>query len=274
VKKHYAWVVFGATVTGISLMETFGGDALCVEETGFAGREYADALFSGQFHASIPGGGFGEELRGRNIITSRGINLPALSPVLFRRISEKELKVIFFTKILSVEKKKDGFFIRVFNADGFDEVTADCVIDTESVSPVTKVKEKPVKKTLNAFVLGENLSCDTEDVKLYPGAYEKDYYLETHLGPEDGFISARKKIHAFWQARPFSLSGALLVSISSTLNIVPPLPLGKSFGTAPAGTDDGLRNFPPGSSYIRLPSSAWADPLMAWEAGKNREFLL
>jgi hypothetical protein len=272
VKKHYTRVVLGATVTGISLMENLGGDALCVEETGFAGREYADALFPGQFHASTPGGEFGEELRGRNIITSRGINLPALSPVLFRRINEKGLAVIFFTKVLSVEKKSNIFLIRVFNADGFGEITADCIIDTESVSPAAGIEEKPVKKTLNAFVLGENLSCDTEGVKLYPGAYGKDHYLETSLDPEDDFVSARKKIHSFWRARPLSLSGALLVSIASTLNIVPPLPGGE--GPGAAGMNGGPRgSCSSGSSYIRLPSSAWADPLRAWEAGKNRGVL-
>ena len=209
-KTHYSTIIVGATAFGLGYATRDVNDTLVLEKTSLIGSEFIDSLHmqSGDW---VPTSIFGKSLKKecieRNILSNNGrIRTPALASLLFQYVQQNSIQVLFLTEIINIEKKEQGYVLTIYNNSGFQTITADLVIDTTSNAQISPDMEVYiVSKSINAILHSE-------------GHFENETILRYPLEIIDDWITARHKLHMYWQNRPQKMKDLTLSYIPFTFD--------------------------------------------------------
>ncbi|MBU3113309.1 hypothetical protein [Clostridium lacusfryxellense] len=262
---HYSNFICGATATAIGIASENINNTLIVERTGLVANEFIDCYHLGSADwdsVSTLGGNLKKELLQRNILTEDGmVHIPAVTPLLFKIIKDLGINTLFVTEVIEVKKVSAFYEITLHNNSGFQKITADNIIDTTSASVLNpKSTQYVFSKSINAMLhsLEENLFPfnnievnANKNVSFDQGRFNKEIILKYALDNDEDWISARHKLHSYWQNRPTSLEKWSLASIATTFDI--------------ALKDKGP--FKIDYNWNWLPSCAYANLLKALEIG-------
>ncbi|AJY75606.1 hypothetical protein [Paenibacillus beijingensis] len=140
IKSHYSTVIFGATFSGIGAALAAPGDTLVLERSGSVGQEFIESFNPGRYGAPLSLSAFGqafvEELLMRNVIATpeEPVHLPALHPILCRKVLDANAQVIFLAETLLVQPLENRFEVVFFSASGMRTITAGRILDTTTRS--------------------------------------------------------------------------------------------------------------------------------------------
>ena len=258
---HVPVFVYGATMTALGISMSFRDKVIVVEKSGLLAREFVDSF--------NPGSGWGKkllsreaddlraELGARNILSEVSrIHLPAVAPVLFKKIKDEKLNFLFMTIVTGIRDIGTGYEITLYNNSGFSRLTAGMIIDTTSLCEIAPSGTKKIKsKSINAVLSPADTNkgfpkTDNPLVEFIQGRFEDEVYLKYRLEVKDDWITARDKLHSFWITRSRALKDWNMSAAASSFAI-----------KADAGPEEIRKN------WFRNPSSAYGNLLEAYEAG-------
>lgn len=207
-------VVLGASLASFGIAAKNPEEVLVIEPSSLVGQEFIDSFHLGEGWEKDVHSPFAQHLRSeleeRNILSADGlISIPPLAPVLFNRIRTMGLSFLFQTSITAVEKGDDGYLVTLWNNSGFRTLKTDCVIDTSATALSTfgKAAEgRILRKSLNGMIYPKCPDAPIpQDIpgiaRFWRGRFSKEVVVSFELELSDNWITARQKIHDFWQSR-------------------------------------------------------------------------
>lgn len=258
----YRQIVVGSTFAGLgALLSSRPGDSVLIESTATVGWEFIEAFDPARGWEDVGELNAGalelrDELIARNILHDGRVHLPAIAPVLFKRLDTSGADYLFLTDILEVNAQSGGFEMVLSTRSGVRRIRAERIVDTTSgflsrpdIAP--RIERKLIGANLN---LREGGSFDGKSVRgkgwsLTPGRFASEAFLAVELPVESEWTGAREALHGFWADRPAPLAAWDLVSVATRLAVQP----------IPVETGD--------SNWIHVPSAAHTNPLLAFAAG-------
>ena len=222
--RHYTTLICGATFGGIGALLASPDDTLMVERTAMVGGEFIEAINPGRqgsLHFSTSfGRRINEELVARNLIEPAGgaIHLPALHPVLCRKLLDASASILLLTEVISIKPHERGYEVTICNAAGWQVFTASNILDTttlrtscppqQETNPV--VRSKSVARSLNAYILSNEKELalppiEHPRVELVQGRFASEHILKWRMAPDDPDDS-------------HDLNGANITDVSSSSN--------------------------------------------------------
>lgn len=200
--KHYKAAVFGATVMSAGIAEILQKDAIIIEKSESVATDYASCINTRLAKITDTKteqtAAFRRELEKRNLISAEGkIHVFPLSGICSLYLQKST--VLLATEIISVSKTADGFLIRLFNIDGFTEITADNIIDTtplgigEAYCPTLEYQ-----KRLNAVIVGSN---PPESEYLVKGRFEGEYVFSVPFERTIPLSTALNSLCELWEEK-------------------------------------------------------------------------
>ena len=232
---HYPLFICGATAVALGIASQNTDKAFIVERTGLVAKEFIDCYNPGalEWKALSPlGVNLKKELKQRNILDEAGrVHIPAVASVLFKLIQDTGVNILLVTEIVEIKKTEELYEITLYNNSGFQKVTADKIIDTTSIEGTNKKKKEEYicSKSINAILHSKDEETfnfnhpdinSNEKVSYQQGRFTKEVILKYRLSLEDHWITARHKIHSYWQNRPSFLDKWQIASIASTFEVV------------------------------------------------------
>lgn len=258
---HYSMLVYGGTMLGIGLALSVGEDVLVVEPSTMVGREFMSSFRVGEARVGTLKTETARQLRDelieRNLWKEGKFHIAPVAPVLFRIIRSHRLNVLMMTKIVEVMKGDDGLFeITLFNASGLRKVTADNIVDTTCTCQ--SIPGHPVRmsyKSLNAMLHSKpeeyiQISPIDGEIELEQGLLPGEMILKYKLEADDDWLTARAKLHRYWNKTAQRYAPWTMVLIADTFEI------------HPVPTDGPLEE-----GWSWLPSSGYSDLLQAFDEG-------
>lgn len=239
----YDRIVIGATMLGVGLALARPQRTLLVEASAGAGTDFVTAMRAGTgvagWQAPVAGGlaaSLHQELLERNILdpATGGLHLPAVGPVLCRRLQAAAVETLFLTDVLSVQAAPgEGARIELAHKTGRQTLTAREIIDTTARPHAAKgplrvgLRRRAIAAALNrrdAAAPGPaTLGCAIPgtDALWSPGCFAAEAWLEVPIAAAADWAAARQALHSFWLSRPALLAGWDLASIAAELIEVP-----------------------------------------------------
>lgn len=230
---HYPVLICGATAVGLGIASELAEKVFIVERTGLVAKEFVDCYHPGgtEWNAVSPHGEkLKSELLQRNILDENGnSHIPAAASILFKLIQDTGINTLFVTEIIKIKKALSCYEITLYNNSGFQQITADQIIDT-TVLPGSghPLKEYISSMSLNAILHSKeetNFPFHHPDMVNHPsvsfqqGRFPKEIILKCSPNLEDDWITARHKLHSYWQNRPSCLEKWKIASVASTFDI-------------------------------------------------------
>ncbi|WP_158606971.1 FAD-dependent oxidoreductase [Paenibacillus ginsengarvi] len=257
-------LIVGATFAGLgaalaALEEN--RDVVVVERTALVGREFIEAFRPGsEWTPPVTKLGqlFREALMQRGLMEEAGpAHLPALHPLLCSLVKENGLKVRFLTEIVDVTRRGDQYEVTLHDASGCGTLAADTIVDTTSQRLTSPGQPAvPGRKWIRAYLYNTDIRDAVlpeqidEMMTVCRGRYRSEVILRVEAAPEDGWTEVRRRLFAYWQARPERWKPWTIAAVAGEFESdVPP---------GPHVQNDGL---------IWLPSEAYANPLNALDQG-------
>ncbi|MGI2296341.1 hypothetical protein [Paenibacillus sp. GXUN7292] len=260
--RHYNTLICGATFSGVGALLASPDNALIVERTAMVGGEYIEAINPGQPGSLSLSTHFGrninEELVARNLIEPAGgpLHLPALHPVLCRKLLDAQASILLLTEIVAVKPHERGYEVTICNAAGWQVFTVSNILDTTSrraTCPGERLES--VARSLNAYILANDPelalpSLEHPSVELVQGRFASEHILKWRIAPEEDWLAARDALVRFWASRPASLQPWTIAATATELEYRVPV---------------GARQL--GECWHWLPSAGYDHPLLAMEHG-------
>lgn len=219
--KQYKAVIYGASAKGIGIAAQLPDQVLVVEKTSLAAREFAGALVMGEgsWEAKTePGKKLTERYRQKGILMEgRPIQIAAAAPVMFETIREAKIQVLFGTDI-KVSRTDGKHIVTCCNDSGVFQVCAEHVYHWEQEAS----SQPEYGKYINAMLYCENpqQAAAWENgcggIRVLEYAHPDMKILCYPLHREDGWITAREKLHSFWKNRPAQLASWKMVTVASS----------------------------------------------------------
>lgn len=258
--KQIPVLILGASAVAIGMANALKEKCLLVEKTCRLASEYVDA-FAG--HKNKKPEDICDatkdlmlELAKRDASTEDGLYLPAISPVLFEQIKEKQIKCLFFTRVLKVKKDLKGYQVTLHNTSGITKIHTTCIIDTTVYCESKPYNYKRIEsKSLNAYLVTQKEGVlpdllQQEEVTIEKGYYKNQLVIKYKLGIEDNWVQAREKLFSYWDKREKSLEDYEIASVASEFQI-------KSIKQ-----DEQIEE-----NWFWLPSTVYEDVLEAFDQG-------
>lgn len=221
-KRKFKTAIFGATFYGISKLIQNPDDCVLIERTTLPGREFVDSFNeTGGKNIEVTSG-FGKDFKSallkNGLLNGEGEIYPAPALFLLCGFLEKiSVNIMFATEITEIKKAEGGYEITCFNSEGFSAVTAVEIIDTTSECILhNSVSQNEVQKSLNVIVKKEE---EASPVCLNPVIRNSLAGTEVFRFPvqlNDDYITARKKLHTFWQDNYEDLKNCKIVLTANT----------------------------------------------------------
>lgn len=261
IDSQYKQLIVGATFAGLGNLLCDPEDALLVESSTAVGWEFIEAFQPGEDWERTGGldpltEDLRRELVERNILDEARVHLPAIAPVLFRRLDRSGADYLFQTDILEVEPCADGYRVTLGTRSGVRRLDVERIVDTTTCF----LSDPDREVTLERKGIGANLNlrrgetCKREPIHtrryaLIPGRFTREAFLTLSLPVETEWAGAREALHRFWLDRPEALSAWDLVAVGTRL-------AEKPVHAAPAA-----------ARWLHLPSALYPNPLRAFAAG-------
>lgn len=230
----YDVIVLGATFAAAGIAHTYQKNCLILEQGFQAGNEFYGALQFGSEYDKKPkhpqAVEFLEKFMGNSLYTRHTEIYPYL----------QEADVLFGTQVTLIQKTEKGFQCVIHGCQGFYTYEAKQIIDTRSNEKIS------TSKTFNLFV-------ESDEAPSFPGVtaektgVEKHYILRLPMSLSCGYQEARAMVMDVVQQ--FSETQRLILSAST---------FDYQIGENYPKTQDGV---------LCLPSKAYKNPVMAFEAG-------
>lgn len=230
----YEIIVLGATFAAAGIAHRYKKSCLILEESLQAGNEFYGALQFGHGYDRTP----------RNE-EAKNFQESFLGSDLYDRITQiypylQQADVLFNVRPVSIKKSENGFVCEVYGADGFCTFEAKQVIDTRADDEIS------ISKTYNVLIESAE-TPEFEGCIFEKGGMDNHYVLRLPIPLGKGYAEARAEIQN--AVCRFSESQKLILSAAAfDYKIKEGFPV----------TRDGI---------IRLPSKAYINPVLAFEAG-------
>ena len=262
IKSEYETLVIGATCAGLAAALARPEETLLVEPSAGIGWEFVAAIRPGTGWEDAGGSGEGaeglrRELIDRNILHQGRVHLPAIAPVLFKRLYDSGAHYLFLTDVLDVAAGGGGYEVVLFGRSGSRKVRVRRILDTTSGLVSRPARRVEVTyRGIHAILSGSVRGAQSEgsraawQYRTVPGRFPSEAYLMLPLnGDDDDWPRARARLHDFWTDRPGELLGADLATVATRLAEKP----------VPADV--------PERGWRHLPSASYDNPLQAFAAG-------
>lgn len=255
-REYYPVIVLGSTFAGLGAAYANKENTLVIDRSALVGYEFINSYRPGEAwnDVALSGEGMGlkEELLQRNILSEQGkVHIPAVAPVLYNRIKEDGLHVLFLTDIVEICSTGDGYELQVYNTSGFRKIKTDRIVDTRADNiPQQLIKGKSIHAMLHCEDENVPLPGNNEQAEFLEGKQKGEVILRFFLDAKDDWASARAKLHRFWMNRPEEWKSWVIAAVASTFDI--------AVEKGPGMVDE---------NWCWLPSSAYSNPLAAFEAG-------
>lgn len=252
IPSHIGTVLIGATFFSAGYASHAKNDCLILERKSVVGSDFVDCMNS---VLCLPGDRprfpeFHAELIERNLLNEEGyMHVAGYSAVLAEYLLKTSAYILMETETISVVWKTGKYEVQFFNADGFQTVTADTVIDTNGVP------YKRSFRTLGAAIANgtvDPMTWNDDRFFVQKGLFDGEYTLHLRLNEEDDELSARLKMQALLEGDDQPIGDWKVAAVAST--IAWHYPLG-SFREEPE------------TGAPRIPSAAYGDPIAAMEGG-------
>jgi hypothetical protein len=261
-KRDYDGIVIGASCAGLGAALQSDESILVIEPSACIGWDLTETLYPGTDWESIGdltplSTDLRAECERRHILAADRIHIPALSPVLCQRLADSRVSYLFQTQPISAEASSDGISVMTHNCGGRSRFHARWIIDT--TTRFLSQPNTPVHITSTAIGAALNhrseetqdlvgtLDCDSAHV--YPGYFPGEAYLNLKLDHGASWPEARHALHEFWMNKPSELQSWDIASTATRLT--------ETCESAETGRSD----------WIHLPSVAFANALLAFDAG-------
>ncbi|MEF3303783.1 hypothetical protein [Paenibacillus sp. GYB003] len=257
-------LVCGASFAGIGAAKAAleaNRDVIVVERTALPGREFIEAFNPGagwKPPATEFGLRFREELLGRNLMEEYGpAHLAALHPLLCLLVKRYSIRVRFLTELVDVSRRDGRFEVMLHDASGSHTVVADTILDTSTrrlTTPGSLAASK--RKWMRAYlhhpdIRNAPLPEPIDDtMSASRGRFPSEAILRMEIAPDEGPGQARRRLYAYWEARPAPWKLWTIAAIA-----------GEFESDVPQGP------FEQGDGWSWLPSEALSNPLNALDAG-------
>jgi hypothetical protein len=255
-KKNCDTLIIGSTFAGIGLACSNINNSLIIERTASPGKEYLNSFNPGNNWETMPTSPEGKilrkELENRNILANGNIHISALAPVICGFIRKKQLNILFWTEITQIEKSGNGFEIEIFNASGLQRIYAGSIIDTNPENNYLSGNTTIMSKSINAILHCEKQvpSLKMDSGQITDGRFPSEKFFSLPAGINDSWPNARRQLFDAWEKRPDDIKEWLIAATASEFAYV-----------------SAKGPFRIGRNWCHLPSSAYSNPLEAFEAG-------
>ena len=254
-------MLVGATMAALGAALESPAEVTVIERSAAPAPEFAGAFYPGECRGNegtCPDkcADLRRELTERNVLADGRYHVPALVPVLFRRIKEAELHCLFWTDIVDIKPSAngDGYAVSFFNASGLQCGEFKRIVDTTAVPRGWEAPRRWSEKRIWAILQGsapaEAEDVEREGILFRPGRFESESYFGVELKAEDDWPVARRILIDAWRSRPPQLADTRIASIATEFQYCSP--------AEPAEVGPGLTH---------LPSAGFPDPLEAFGAG-------
>jgi len=204
--------------------------ALLVERTAQVGHEFVAAFHPGscwqQNLQSEPARQLHAEMMRRNLLTAEGrVHLPPVAVLLMNLIKQEELNLHLMTRIVAVEPHASGHEVTVHSADGLQKIIAGRIVDTTSdCESCPAYPPLPIYRKLNAMLFCNQVDAEVPVLEegageIVQGRFPGELIFKLDLEKDDDWVSARRKMHRFWQNRPASLVSWTLAAIADRFEV-------------------------------------------------------
>lgn len=256
-REFYPLIVLGATFAGIGAAYSDRNNTLIIERTSLVGYEFINAFRTGENWNDVPLSREGKQLKQgllqRNILSAQGeVHIPAVGPFLYDNIRKDSIHVFLMAEVVDITRNTDCYCVQVYTASGFKKFFAKSVLDTRTESlPCEFIKSKSINAMLYSEEAGDinNLVSDGA-VEFIKGKQKGEMIVRLSIDAEDDWITAREKLHILWMNRPEAWRAWKIMAVSGVFDI--------RANKGPVFITDG---------WQLLPSSAYRNPLEAFEAG-------
>jgi len=239
----YDVIVLGATFAAAGIGQKKKECCLILDSKPYAGYEFLNAMHFGT--------GYEKELKSQEALTLREafadkqvwteerVCLFDCAPLLYRSL--QQIPVLFNTQIISVEKTENGYRCLTHSISGYQSFEAKRVVDTRSIPDMC------TSKTYNLLMDGVGKPDLPDWIQYAPWGLSHNYVLRLQIPMDAGYADARKKAMQFLEDLPKEHKLLLL-----------PDEFDYTVGQKHFQTQDGV---------IYLPSKAYENPLLAFDAG-------
>lgn len=223
-------LIYGATAAGIGLLLKHHPHALLVERSAQVGHEFVAAFHPGSHWQQQPhwepARQLYDEMMVRNLLSLDGrVHLPPVAVVLMNLVKQEKLNFHLMTRIVAVEPLVQGYEVTLQNADGLQKIIAGRIVDTTSdCESCPAYPPLPIYRKLNAM-----LFCNQADAKvpvleegageIVQGRFPGELIFKLDLEKDDDWVSARRKMHHYWQNRPAALVPWTLAAIADRFEV-------------------------------------------------------
>jgi len=260
--KYYPLLVVGATFTGIGIAKAAGQNALVVDSYSQPGHEFIACYRPGGHWDRSTRTEQGErllrQLVQRHVLDADGrLHIPAVLPVWCEFIRQELPTPLLLTTITDIRPHPDGYAVTIFNVSGLETFIVGRIIDTtaQGLAHLGVAPPAVVGKSINAMLhhpepAGLTPQSFDRRVTFARGKFDSEWILKVELQPSDDWITARRKLHDLWSARPESLRSWKIAAVADTFEL---------------RVQQGPSEIKP--NWLRLPSGAYANLLEAFEEG-------
>ncbi len=262
IKSEYEQLVIGATCAGLAGALARPEGTLLVEPSASIGWEFVEAIRPGTGwedadQSGKEAEGLRRELIDRNILHQGRVHLPAIAPVLFKRLYDSSVHYLFLTDVLEVVPGAGGYEVALFGRSGLTKVRVRRILDTTNGLVSRPAQQVEVTyRGIHAILNGSMREAQSErsragsQYRTVPGRFPSEVYLMLPLSnDDDDWPRARVRLHDFWTDRPAELLGADLATVAMRLAEKP----------VPADVRE--------RGWRHLPSASFDNPLQAFAAG-------
>ncbi|WNQ08886.1 hypothetical protein MJA45_14630 [Paenibacillus aurantius] len=256
-RDYFPTVILGATFAGLGAAYA-NEESLVMERTSFVGHEFINSFHPGVgWHETAlteKGMKLKQELMERGVMSDEGsVHIPAVAPILYNKIIQDSLSVLLQTEVTEIVSAGNSWEVTVYNNSGFRRIKTDRVIDTRpEMAPTELLRSKSLNALLNCgeeeLVLPEEIRGQAHLVK---GKLKGEIILKFPVDVKDDWFVSRQKLHQFWVNRPEAWKAWTISAISGCFEW-------RHDQGEPASASPGR---------VSLPSSAYRNPLEAFEAG-------
>lgn len=265
-ETYWPLVICGATGAGLGIAAAAGEKALLVERSALIGHEFIASYNPGDGWASPPESAFAQKLQSelleRNLLSAEGlVHLPAMPPVLFRFVRERQQRVMLMTEIIEVSRRGKQWVVTMHNASGLQRIVTDRLIDTTPTAVSLPGWQAPfLSRSINALMAADTdvlantlLPASTDAASWFQGLMPGEAIVKMSLEGADDWQTARFGLHSWWQREHASFRPWTLAAVADVFEV---------------RTD--VEEYRLDERWDWFPSSSYANLLQAFDAGYRK----
>ena len=158
-----------------------------------------------------------DEFEQRGIVTERGVHVPGLAAVLWRRLKPLQKHCLFLSTILSVKKENGYYLVHLHNAGGHRRIRCNEIIDCTDSAQSSRAHSVPIReRALHLNMHHPDGGADISNIAhCIPGAFPNEAIMRVPLTADTSWVAARKFAHQQWLQRSPALRPWQCIAIAN-----------------------------------------------------------